>query len=978
MMHRWGATFLVVLLALAPARDARAQGQDSVAGQTVVGVEFEVEGQGGPESLAALSAVQIGEPLDLDDVRTTIARLDGLGLYDQISARALPVPGGVVVAFALEPRHPVTALQITGNTGIPAAELERQLRQRYGGVPTTARVSAVESTVEQLLEDEGYLSPQVASRTELQHGPDAATLVLEVDAGPQSLIRSIDVRGDSPRPAADIARATGASVGSPFRRREMQRAITTVEEELRRSGYYEAQLTLQAEPATDGIDVVINVDIGPRVELRVEPRGALPGDIDTLIPIRQQGSADQDLLEDSRARIEGALRADGYWRAQAPFTRRVEQDGDLLVITFTIDRGPRYYVSYVDVPEALSMPAQQIRSLIGLASGDVFDEARFLTGLARVADMYRLAGYYRMRAEPTYEEVPGDGAPGRAMVVLHPTITEGPAGRVAVVQIDAGDAPRVIEADIRQAMSSRVGEPYIEQRAVADRATIARLYADRGFPDAVVEVVPSFSQDGRDVTLDVRITEGPQVIIGNITVVGNERVSTAAILDEFGLQPGQPAGAALIDDGRVRLVEMGVFRRVSVGLAGRRPGETQGHIIVNVVEAPGTTVGIGGGLEAGLFPRRTLTGTDDRLEFAPRGFFEVSRRNLGGRNRVLSFFSRASLKRDLGSDEEPLDPDEGRGFAFAEYRVAATYRERRAFRSNTDFLLGVSSEQARRTNFNFVRQLANAEVLRELAPTLSLSGRYALEFTRLFDVRIAESDRPPIDRLFPQVRLSILSTGVSWDRRDDPITPTAGTLMTGDAELAARSIGSEVGYVKVFLQGAAFRRLDASARTVLAGRALLGLAQGLPRIVETEEPDGTVGREQVRDLPASQRFFGGGSTTVRGFQLDRLGTPAIIDPNGLSRGGNGLFVLNLELRRQVGRLFGRTMGVVAFADAGNVFNRASDVRLADLRATSGFGIRYNSPLGPLRLDFGFKLDRREVNGARERGWEYHLSIGEAF
>jgi outer membrane protein insertion porin family len=978
MMHVWFRALVVVILFVGIASPVRAQEQESVTGQTVVGVEFEVEGQGGPESLAALSAVQVGEPLDLDDVRTTIARLDGLGLYDQISARAVPVPGGIVIAFVLEPRHPVTALQITGNTGIPARELEQRVRQRYGGVPTTARVSAVESTVVQLLEDEGYLAAEVTSRTELRHAPDAATLILDVDAGAQSVIRSIEVRGNSPRSSHDIVRATGTTVGSPFRRREIQRAITAIEEDLRRGGYYEAQLTLQAESAAEGVDVVINVDVGPRVELRVEPRGALPGAIDTLIPIRQQGSADQDLLEDSRARIEAALRADGYWRARAPFTRRVEENGSLLIITFSIDRGPRYYVSYVDVPDALSLPAQQIRNLIGLTNGDVFDEARFLAGLSRVADMYRMAGYYRMRAEPTYEEVPGDGTPGRAMVVLHPTITEGPAGRVAVVNVSSGEAPRVPEADVRQAMTSRVGDAYVEQRAVSDRAAISRLYADRGFPDANVEVVPSFSQDGRDVTLDVRINEGPQVFIGDITVVGNEHVSTAAILDELALERGQPAGATLIENARTRLVEMGVFRRVNVALAGRRPGETQGHVIVNVVEAPGTTVGIGGGLEAGIFPRRTSAGTEDRLEFAPRGFFEVSRRNLGGRNRVLSFFSRASLKRDLGSDDEPLDPDDGRGFAFAEYRVTGTYRERRAFRSDTDFLIGVSSEQARRTNFNFVRQLANAEVLRELGPTVSVSGRYALEFTRLFDVRIAESDRPLIDRLFPQVRLSILSTGVSWDRRDDPITPASGALVTGDAELAARGIGSEVGYVKVFLQGAAFRRLDSAASTVLAGRALLGLAQGLPRTVETELSDGSVVEETVRDLPASQRFFAGGSTTVRGFQLDRLGTPAIIDPNGLSRGGNGLVVLNLELRRRVGRLFGRDMGVVAFADAGNVFNRASDVRLSELRPTSGFGIRYNSPLGPLRLDFGFKLDRREMNGTRERGWEYHLSIGEAF
>src|SRR5690606_23466022 len=133
-----------------------------------------------------------------------------------------------------------------------------------------------------------------------------------------------------------------------------------------------------------------------------------------------------------------------------------------------------------------------------------------------------------------------------------------------------------------------------------------------------------------------------------------------------------------------------------------------------------------------------------------------------------------------------------------------------------------------------------------------------------------------------------------------------------------------------------------------------GVARGLPRTVQTERPDGSVVEELVRDLPASQRFFAGGSTTIRGFQLDRLGVPAIIDDNGLSRGGNGLLVFNLELRRRVGRLFGRDMGVVAFTDAGNVFNRASDIRLADIRPTAGFGLRYNSPLGPLRLDLGFK------------------------
>jgi outer membrane protein insertion porin family len=157
-----------------------------------------------------------------------------------------------------------------------------------------------------------------------------------------------------------------------------------------------------------------------------------------------------------------------------------------------------------------------------------------------------------------------------------------------------------------------------------------------------------------------------------------------------------------------------------------------------------------------------------------------------------------------------------------------------------------------------------------------------------------------------------------------------------------------------------------------------GGAGGLARPAAPPGPDGELIEDVIEDLPASQRFFAGGSTTVRGFQLDRLGVDAIIDPNGLSLGGNGIVVVNVELRRQLTRLLGRDFGVVGFLDGGNVFSRTSDVSLGQLRGSAGFGVRYDSPLGPLRLDFGFKLGSRTVNGNPERGWEYHLSIGEAF
>ena len=115
--------------------------------------------------------------------------------------------------------------------------------------------------------------------------------------------------------------------------------------------------------------------------------------------------------------------------------------------------------------------------------------------------------------------------------------------------------------------------------------------------------------------------------------------------------------------------------------------------------------------------------------------------------------------------------------------------------------------------------------------------------------------------------------------------------------------------------------------------------------------------ETLLDLPASERFFAGGDTTVRGFVLDRLGTPETLDPNGFPIGGNGLVIFNAELRLTVHRGF----GVVTFVDTGNVFARTSDIDLGRLRSSVGFGLRYRSPIGPIRVDLGFKVHREQTS-----------------
>jgi len=154
---------------------------------------------------------------------------------------------------------------------------------------------------------------------------------------------------------------------------------------------------------------------------------------------------------------------------------------------------------------------------------------------------------------------------------------------------------------------------------------------------------------------------------------------------------------------------------------------------------------------------------------------------------------------------------------------------------------------------------------------------------------------------------------------------------------------------------------------VLALGARLGAAHGFPREVP--------GVGVVQDLPASERFFAGGDTTVRGFSLDRLGTDATISPTGFPTGGNGLVVLNSEVRMAI---IG-SLGGVVFLDSGNVFKQATDINFGELRAAAGFGMFYRSPIGPIRVDLGFKLDRRELAPGRlERRSVLHISLGQAF
>ena len=289
---------------------------------------------------------------------------------------------------------------------------------------------------------------------------------------------------------------------------------------------------------------------------------------------------------------------------------------------------------------------------------------------------------------------------------------------------------------------------------------------------------------------------------------------------------------------------------------------------------------------------------------------------------------------------------------------------------NADLSFTAAVEQGVRSSFNFARKGINAEVVRRLGPGLRTSGRYSFGTTRTFDEKLSPEDQSRIDRIFPQVRLSALAGAISRDTRDDVLDPERGTFLSAEGTVATRALGGQVGFLKSYLQGFWFHRLPVKRRIVFASRIALGLADGFPRTVESTDAQGQPVTVTVEDLPASERFFAGGDTTIRGFALDTVGAPNTISATGFPRGGNALLVMNGELRVPVWR----DLGAAVFIDGGNVFDRAAEFDLGELRGSVGFGIRYRSPIGPIRFDIGFKMDRREVEPRRA----LHFSIGQAF
>jgi outer membrane protein insertion porin family len=936
---------------------------------TVVEVVVEQEGQPITDpNIMSLIETKVGQPLSMQAVKETIGHLISLNRYEDAQAIPEPLANGIRLKWLLFPLHPVDRIEFTGMTGLSEGDLRRIVRERFSGPPTEAHADEAVELLRAQYRRHGYPNARVMTRIEPTHNPDRATLIFQVDSGMRAMIADLRIEqvdaGQGQR--SNIVDVPEIKKGQPYDEDVIDRQLQKWEKRMHDRGFYEARAS--KSPAISGTDAFLFVNLarGPHVVVAFSGDPIPDSEKDRLVPVKTEASADEDLLEDSSRAIESYLNERGYRDASALYARE-ERDGEL-IITFKVTRGSRYILRDLRYMGNPSIPTNELEGLVRLKNGEPFVRAALDASVQAIRNTYRARGF--TRADVKVNDaigVPEDPKDPDRGIEITLAITEGPRTTVRDVTFEGSKA--LSEADLQRLTVVSPGRAYVAAEVVADRDRIAAEYRNRGYLDAAVASAPTFAE--QDAQADVRftITEGPQVLIDHIIIVGNQRTKTSTIENELTVHPGEPLGEAALAESRSNLYSLQLFRRATIEPVAHG-GEPRRDLLIRVEEAPATVFGLGGGVEGGYQTRIGANGlAEDQFEVAPRGSVQIGRRNLFGKNRTVNFAARVGLRSRnqtaSNTTTSPLAPATETSYGFHEYRIVPSYREPRILGTRSNLQFTGIVEQVTRTSYNFRRRELRGESDLFTSRRYRVTSYYSLQRTNFFDVTDPD-DQPLIDRLFPTVRLSKFSGTVSRDSRDDVLDPSLGTQAIFTTDVAARAIGSEVGYVRSYLQGFVYRRLPVPRRMVIATGARVGLAHGFPR---------TQDDQVVRDLPASERFYAGGDNSVRGFPLDRLVNEKTITASGFPTGGNGVIVLNAELRTD---LFGRLQGA-AFVDAGNVFVRASEFSLTDMRPAAGFGVMFKSPYGLVRADLGFNLDRRHfANGVTERGYVVHFLLGQPF
>jgi outer membrane protein insertion porin family len=845
-----------------------------------------------------------GKPLSRDAVRQSLERLWSFGLFRAIRVDEVEGAGGIRLRYEFTERPLIRRIAWEGCAGLDMAEVAAATGLAIGEEASASRLAQAERDLLTRYHRDGYLTARVDIRAEAVADSSQRDVTVVLNAGEQARVGNLRIQIDGGLPENPIKKSLKLCEGCVYKDSLLKEDERAAEERLRQEGYYQARVTSRPpafDAATNRVDLDVEITAGPRYRVEFEGRRALPESaLKSQLTFPASGTADQFEQEASARQLEAAYRERGYhWATVEPHETR---DGDVRVIHFTIDEGPRVTVESIAFTGARGVPASRLAKQIetsrpalfrrGLFREDVLDR-----DVGVVLAYLRAEGYAEATAGPAEVHFSDDRS--RAQITI--PVTEGPRFTVGSVTVEG---TRVVTArEVERALPFKSGAAWEPRRAEDGQRAIEELYASRGYFGASVRSTTDLHGSVVDVRYDVE--EGGQTRIGRVLLRGLLLTREDVVRRTLPFRSGDVLLPSQLLDGQRRLGEFAAFDSVSVDPL-RPPPAAFSDVEVSLRERKPWHLDFGAG----------YSNAD-----GARGFLELGHDNVFGTGTSISIRQRLSAGGESTGKAERTD-----------------VLGRVPYVLGTPWWLEVDifQEASEQLGYDLSQIGLWIDAHRALFPD-SIKGlrgdlRYRLESARYSDVDPTLITASQSLSVIPGRQLiSTVTPMLTLDRRSDPLDPKTGSFHRISIETGASVLGSEVEFVKGWLESRWFFNWPPPLVIALAGR--LGLAA----------PYGGTQALTIQD-----RFFAGGASTVRGFREDRLGP---LDAQGNPTGGNATAIFNAELRFPIWRFIG---GAV-FIDTGTVTPEIKDLQWNTFKSGAGGGLLIKTPVGPLRMDIGYAL-----------------------
>ena len=959
-------------------------------------------------------SVEIGKPLDREKVAESLRALYKTGDYVDLKAVVTPVTGGVRLDFVARENLFFNLLRIEGLVP-PPTEVSAAAAMQIG-LGQTYRKQTVDEALERLretLREEGLYQAEVSAETLPHLDTHQMDIVVHVKPGPRAHVSGIQLKNDTAYKDANLLSRFKMKPGQAITSARLQRGTGRIRKFLAQRGHLSSRVTVRRgdyDAAKNAVPIFLEVTQGPRVEVSVSGAKFSDSELKRLIPIYQEGAVDPDLLEEGKRNIRERLERQGYFDADVSYKIEMHDvktalwQGTQETINYTVERGDKHKLVGIDITGNKYFDTELLKSRLQVFQGAFGTPGRFSRRLVdadaqSMQTLYQANGFLDAKVTPDVEDN-YKGKEGDLFIAFK--VQEGKQTRVASLAIEGIHA--FTEEELLGVVGSTPGQPYSDFGVTADRDNILALYFNEGFPEATfsatAERVPastprasepeksSSTHNGSSSTtqkkdepkkeaklpaeqadavrLVYHIQEGPQTRVRRVLISGYQHTRLGVIRREVHIQPGEPLREADVVESQRRLYNLGIFNRVTIEPQNPTGTDVDKDIAVLVEEAKRYTLAYGGGFEVQRLAS-TSNPTSGEVQAAPRGILEISKLNLTGRADSLSLKLRGSTIEDR---------------ALLGYSIPNTFGNSKFSTQATAY-----TEKTQDINtFTEMRYEGSMQLTDQVTSRTTLLYRYS--FRQVLVSNLNSHIAPEEIPLFEQPTL-VSQFSVTWSRdtRDNPADASKGSFNSADFGAADTYIGSSASFLRFFYQNSTYhpiKRRFSFARSIRLGilspyRDTVSLSFPAP----TTSPLPTV-------VPLPERFFAGGGTSLRGFALNQAGPRDSV--TGFPVGGQAMLVLNQEFRFPMRLPFiGTSLGGALFYDGGNVYSRLTRIsfrtnlpaptlalqnpsqppsstnvpmcvtncsnELNYFSHTAGLGFRYKTPVGPIRIDLGYQLNR---------------------